>query len=80
MMQQEFGCLVPQRDFSRREFVRASVARRSKFVVFPEAGHAFHADNLPSCRRAAAAEEGWRLALHGSRCTGWLDRSAKMHR
>jgi len=37
-------------------------ARRSKFVVFPEAPHAFHADYRPSYRKAAA-EEGWALAL-----------------
>ena len=37
-------------------------ARRSKFVVFPHAPHAFHADYRPSyCK--AAAEEGWALAL-----------------
>ena len=40
----------------------SAAARRSKFVVFPEAGHAFHADYRPSYRQAAA-EEGWRLAL-----------------
>jgi carboxymethylenebutenolidase len=37
-------------------------ARRSKFVVFPDAPHAFHADYRPSYRKAAA-EEGWTLAL-----------------
>lgn len=37
-------------------------ARRSKFVVFPDAPHAFHADYRPSYRKAAA-EEGWVLAL-----------------
>ncbi|MCU0920777.1 MAG: dienelactone hydrolase family protein [Burkholderiaceae bacterium] len=37
-------------------------ARRSKFVVFPDAPHAFHADYRPSYRKAAA-EEGWALAL-----------------
>ncbi len=37
-------------------------ARRSKFVVFPDAPHAFHADYRPSYRKAAA-EEGWQLAL-----------------
>jgi carboxymethylenebutenolidase len=37
-------------------------AQASKFVVFPEAGHAFHADYRPSYRKAAA-EEGWSLAL-----------------
>ena len=37
-------------------------ARRSKFVVFPDAPHAFHADYRPTYRKAAA-EEGWALAL-----------------
>jgi carboxymethylenebutenolidase len=37
-------------------------ARRSKFVLFPDAPHAFHADYRPSYRKAAA-EEGWALAL-----------------
>jgi carboxymethylenebutenolidase len=37
-------------------------ARRSKFVVFPQASHAFHADYRPSYRKADAAE-GWTLAL-----------------
>ena len=33
-------------------------ARRSKFVVFPDAPHAFHADYRPSYRKPAA-DEGW---------------------
>jgi len=37
-------------------------ARRSKFVVFPDAPHAFHADYRPSWRKSVA-EEGWALAL-----------------
>jgi carboxymethylenebutenolidase len=37
-------------------------ARRSKFVVFPDAPHAFHADYRPSYRKAEA-EEAWALAL-----------------
>ena len=37
-------------------------ARASKFVVFPDAPHAFHADYRPSYRKAAA-EEGWALTL-----------------
>ena len=36
-------------------------ARRSKFVVFQDAPHAFHADYRPTYRKAAA-EEGWALA------------------
>jgi carboxymethylenebutenolidase len=37
-------------------------ARRSRFVVFADAPHAFHADYRPTYRKAAA-EEGWALAL-----------------
>ncbi|MPN42081.1 hypothetical protein SDC9_189637 [bioreactor metagenome] len=42
----------------------------SDIVVFPEAGHAFHADYRPSYRKAEA-EEGWKRLLdwyarHGS--------------
>ena len=38
----------------------STAARRSKFVVFQDAPHAFHADFRPSYRKAAA-EEGWSL-------------------
>ena len=34
-------------------------ARRSKFVVFPDAPHAFHADYRPTYRKAEA-EDGWK--------------------
>jgi carboxymethylenebutenolidase len=44
-------------------------ARGSKFVVFPEAGHAFHADHRPSYRKADA-DEGWRLALQWFKAHG----------
>jgi carboxymethylenebutenolidase len=37
-------------------------ARRSRFVVFPDAQHAFHGDYRPTYHKAAA-EEGWALAL-----------------
>jgi carboxymethylenebutenolidase len=40
-------------------------ARRSEFVVYPEAPHAFHADYRPSFRQQPA-EDGWR------RCTAWF--------
>jgi carboxymethylenebutenolidase len=42
-------------------------ARASKFVVFPDVGHAFHADYRPSYDKAAA-EEGWAL------CRDWFKR------
>lgn len=37
-------------------------ARKSEFVVYPDAPHAFHADYRPSYRKEAA-EDGWRRAL-----------------
>jgi carboxymethylenebutenolidase len=40
-------------------------ARRSEFVVYPDAPHAFHADYRPSYRKAAA-EDGW------NRCLAWF--------
>ena len=40
-------------------------ARRSEFVVYPDAPHAFHADYRPSFRKEAA-EDGWR------RCLAWF--------
>ncbi len=42
-----------------------AAARRSEFVIYPEAPHAFHADYRPTYRRDAA-EDGWR------RCLEWL--------
>ncbi len=43
----------------------SAAARRSEFVVYPEAKHAFSADYRPSYDQAAA-EDGWR------RCLDWL--------
>lgn len=40
-------------------------ARRSEFVVYPDAPHAFHADYRPTFRKEAA-EEGWK------RCVAWF--------
>jgi carboxymethylenebutenolidase len=42
-----------------------AASRRSEFVVYPDAPHAFHADYRPSYRQAAA-EDGWR------RCLAWF--------
>lgn len=50
------------------ETMRAALARGgsgSEIVVYPEAGHAFHADYRPSYL-AAAAQDGWK------RCLAWL--------
>ena len=43
----------------------SAAARRSQFVVYPEAKHAFYADYRPNFDRVAA-EDGWR------RCLDWL--------
>ncbi len=43
----------------------SDAARRSAFVVYPDAPHAFHADYRPSYRQAAA-EDGWK------RCLAWF--------
>ena len=39
-----------------------AASRASKFVVYPDAPHAFHADYRPSFRKDAA-EDGWKRAL-----------------
>ncbi len=43
----------------------SAAARKSEFVVYPGAPHAFHADYRPSYVKAAA-DDGWR------RCLAWL--------
>jgi carboxymethylenebutenolidase len=43
----------------------SAAAKKSEFVVYPEAPHAFHADYRPSYRKEAA-EDGWK------RCLAWL--------
>jgi len=40
-------------------------ARASSFVVYPEAGHAFHADDHPSDAKSVA-DDGWQ------RATAWF--------
>ena len=42
-----------------------AAAKRSEFVVYPEAPHAFHADYRPSVRKEPA-EDGWK------RCLAWF--------
>jgi carboxymethylenebutenolidase len=42
-----------------------AVAKKSEFVVYPDAPHAFHADYRPSFRKEAA-EDGWK------RCLAWF--------
>ncbi|WP_088282294.1 dienelactone hydrolase family protein [Ideonella sp. A 288] len=43
----------------------SAAARRSEFMVYPDAPHAFHADYRPSYRKDAA-EDGWK------RCVSWF--------
>ena len=40
----------------------SAAAKKSEFVVYPEAPHAFHADYRPSYRKEAA-DDGWQRAL-----------------
>ncbi len=44
----------------------SGAAKRSEFVVYPDAPHAFHADYRPSFR-TDAAEDGWK------RCIAWFE-------
>lgn len=46
-------------------------AKKSEFVVYPDAPHAFHADYRPSYRQAAA-EDGWKRALAWFKTQGVL--------
>jgi carboxymethylenebutenolidase len=43
----------------------SAAAKKSEFVVYPEAPHAFNADYRPSYRKEAA-EDGWK------RCLAWF--------
>ena len=47
----------------------SAAAKASQFVVYPEAGHAFHADYRPSYRKEAA-EDGWKRALEWFKAHG----------
>ena len=44
----------------------SAAAKKSQFIVYPDAPHAFHADYRPSCRKEAA-EDGWK------RCVTWFE-------
>jgi carboxymethylenebutenolidase len=43
----------------------SSAAKKSEFVIYPDAPHAFHADYRPSYQKAAA-DDGWK------RCLAWF--------
>ena len=42
--------------------LKKSLKSTSEFVIYPDAGHAFHADYRPSYRKEMA-EDGWKRAL-----------------
>lgn len=46
-----------------------AAAKRSEFVVYPDAPHAFHADYRPSFRKEAA-EDGWKRAVAWFKANG----------
>ncbi|MBE2264453.1 MAG: dienelactone hydrolase family protein [Burkholderiaceae bacterium] len=46
-----------------------AAAKASKFVIYPEAPHAFHADYRPSYRKEAA-DDGWKQALAWFKANG----------
>ncbi len=46
----------------------SAAAKKSEFVIYPDAPHAFHADYRPSYRQAAA-DDGWQ------RCLAWFKSS-----
>jgi len=45
----------------------SGAARKSEFVIYPDAPHAFHADYRPSYRKEQA-DDGWK------RCLAWFGR------
>ena len=47
----------------------SAAAKKSEFVIYPDAPHAFHADYRPSYRKEAA-EDGWRRCLEWFRAHG----------
>lgn len=54
-------------EMKKRLAVGGAASKASEFVVYPDAGHAFHADYRPSYLKAAA-DDGWQ------RCLAWLRR------
>jgi carboxymethylenebutenolidase len=56
---------IPLETVERKKAALAAgspAAQRSKFVVYPDAPHAFHADYRPTYRKEAA-DDGWKRAL-----------------
>lgn len=60
---------IPQEDVEAMREAIASAGKRAEIVVYPEAGHAFHADYRPSFRAADAAN-GWARMLEWFRTNG----------
>ncbi|RJG02209.1 dienelactone hydrolase family protein [Noviherbaspirillum sedimenti] len=56
---------IPQTSVGQMKAALAKGKSKSEFVVYPEAGHAFHADYRPSYVEAAA-RDGW------TRCLAWF--------
>jgi carboxymethylenebutenolidase len=56
---------IPVESIDQMQAALAQGASQSTFVVYPDAGHAFHADYRPSYVEADA-QDGWR------RCLAWL--------
>ena len=56
---------IPLESVEQMKAALAKGASKSAFVVYPDAGHAFHADYRPSYLQAAATD-GWK------RCLDWL--------
>jgi carboxymethylenebutenolidase len=54
-------------EMKKRLAVGGAASKASEFVVYPEAGHAFHADYRPSYLKAAA-DDGWK------RCLAWFSK------
>jgi carboxymethylenebutenolidase len=63
---QDTGILLDTVDTMKARLAAGSAAaRKSSFVVYPDAPHAFHADYRPSYRKDAA-QDGWQ------RCVAWF--------
>jgi len=60
---------IPVSDVERMRTDLARAGKRADFIVYPEAGHAFHADYRPSYRAAEAAD-GWERLLAWFKANG----------
>lgn len=60
---------IPVSDVDDMKADLAKAGKRAEFVIYPEAGHAFHADYRPSYRAADAAD-GWSRLLAWFKASG----------